>query len=83
MTLGVVIEETPSWFRSAHCRDEDPDTFFPHDGTGVERARRICITCPVIDACLAYALERRIDFGVWGGTSEKERRKILGIKGRR
>lgn len=51
--------------------------FFPSDGVGVDRARKICATCPVREACLDYALEHRIDHGVWGGTSERERRRIL------
>jgi WhiB family redox-sensing transcriptional regulator len=43
----------------------------------VDRARKICATCPAIEPCLEYALENRIDHGVWGGTSERERRRIL------
>jgi WhiB family transcriptional regulator, redox-sensing transcriptional regulator len=54
-----------------------PATFFPNDGVGVEVARRICQACPVQGACLEYALENRIDHGVWGGCSERERRRIL------
>ena len=53
------------------------DVFFPSDGVGVEVARRICATCPVKEPCLEYALEQRIDHGVWGGCSERERRRIL------
>ncbi len=44
---------------------------------GVDRARKICATCPVTATCLEYALENRIDHGVWGGCSERERRRIL------
>jgi WhiB family transcriptional regulator, redox-sensing transcriptional regulator len=51
--------------------------FFPSDGVGVDVARRICIDCPVKGICLEYALRNRIDHGVWGGTSERERRRIL------
>ena len=51
-------------------------TFFPSDGVGVEVARRICATCPVKGPCLEYALRNRIDHGVWGGSSERERRRI-------
>ncbi|MCL4312775.1 MAG: WhiB family transcriptional regulator [Actinobacteria bacterium] len=54
-----------------------PSTFFPSDGVGVEIARRICADCPVRSQCLEYALIYRIDHGVWGGTSERERRRIL------
>jgi len=50
--------------------------FFPSDGAGVDRARRICATCPVQIDCLEYALAESIDHGVWGGCSERERRRI-------
>jgi len=60
-----------------NCRDEAPARFFPSDGVGVDHARRICATCPVQAPCLEYALEQRIDHGVWGGASERERRRIL------
>ena len=59
------------------CREIPPATFFPSDGVGVEIARRICATCPVREQCLEYALAQRIDHGVWGGCSERERRRIL------
>ncbi|KAA0233196.1 MAG: WhiB family transcriptional regulator [Actinobacteria bacterium] len=59
------------------CADRPPSLFFPSDGVGVEVARRICADCPVKGICLEYALANRIDHGVWGGTSERERRRIL------
>jgi WhiB family transcriptional regulator, redox-sensing transcriptional regulator len=59
------------------CRDMDPAIFFPNDGMGVQAAQRICNDCPVKAPCLEYALTNRIDHGVWGGTSERERRRIL------
>jgi WhiB family redox-sensing transcriptional regulator len=66
-----------SWMAQGNCADQPPTTFFPSDGVGVEVARRICATCPVKEPCLEYALEQRIDHGVWGGCSERERRRIL------
>ena len=66
-----------SWMARGNCRDEAPARFFPSDGVGVDHARRICATCPVQEPCLEYALEQRIDHGVWGGASERERRRIL------
>jgi len=60
-----------------NCAHEPPARFFPSDGVGVEIARRICATCPQQAPCLEYALENRIDHGVWGGCSERERRRIL------
>jgi WhiB family transcriptional regulator, redox-sensing transcriptional regulator len=58
------------------CRELPPETFFPSDGVGVEIARRICADCPVKSPCLEYALYNRIEHGVWGGASERERRRI-------
>lgn len=66
-----------TWMAKGNCRNEPPSRFFPSDGVGVEVARRICAGCPVKSRCLEYALEQRIDHGVWGGASERERRRIL------
>jgi WhiB family redox-sensing transcriptional regulator len=65
------------WMPQGRCREIPPGTFFPSDGVGVEAARRICAECPVKAPCLEYALLHRIDHGVWGGSSERERRRIL------
>jgi len=65
------------WMLRARCREFDPGTFFPSDGSGVAEAQEICATCPVASECLEYALEYRIEHGVWGGASERERRRIL------
>jgi WhiB family redox-sensing transcriptional regulator len=48
----------------------------------VDAARRVCADCPVKTECLEYALANRIDHGVWGGTSERERRRILKARAR-
>ena len=64
------------WMRRAKCREISPSTFFPSDGVGVEMAQRICEGCPVRTPCLEYALANHIDHGVWGGASERERRRI-------
>ena len=66
-----------TWMQRGRCRDIAPSTFFPSDGVGVDIARRICADCPVQSPCLEYALENHIDHGVWGGCSERERRRIL------
>jgi WhiB family redox-sensing transcriptional regulator len=65
-----------TWMAEGKCKDLHPSIFFPSDGVGVEVARRICADCPVKEPCLEYALENRIDHGVWGGASERERRRI-------
>lgn len=66
-----------TWMHQGNCRHHPPSTFFPSDGVGVDVARQICVGCPVKEQCLEYALAERIDHGVWGGTSERERRRIL------
>ena len=65
------------WMAHGLCRELAPSTFFPNDGVGVDAARRICGTGPVQEPCLEYALAERVDHGVWGGASERERRRIL------
>lgn len=61
----------------ANCRGANAAAFFPSDGTGVEAAQHVCASCPVRVDCLEYALTMRLDHGVWGGTSERERQRIL------
>jgi len=64
------------WMAEGLCAEKSPSMFFPSDGVGVEVAKKICAECPVRTTCLEYALENRIDHGVWGGTSERQRRRI-------
>jgi WhiB family redox-sensing transcriptional regulator len=69
------------WRHEAACRDEDPELFFPIGNTGpailqIEEAKAVCRRCKVIEPCLKWALETGQDSGVWGGTSEDERRAI-------
>lgn len=64
------------WMSRGRCAEMKPATFFPSDGVGVDAARHICADCPVKEPCLEYALSNHIDHGVWGGTSERERRRI-------
>ena len=78
--VEVTVDETPdeyAWMFHARCRGINPAEFFPSDGTGVETAQRVCAACPVRSECLEYALVNRIEHGVWGGASERERRRIL------
>ena len=72
--------ETP-WMNDGSCRNHPPEVFFPSDGVGVAVAQSICSACPVRAECLEYALVNRIDHGVWGGASERERRRILKRRG--
>ena len=58
----------------AKCKATESEQFFLQDEDGVRQAQRICAICPVKLACLAYALDNRLNDGVWGGASEQERR---------
>ena len=71
------MDQEHAWMAQGLCTNVPPSVFFPSDGAGVEAARRICGGCPVREDCLEHALECRIDHGVWGGCSERERRRIL------
>ncbi|MEV5885871.1 WhiB family transcriptional regulator [Streptomyces sp. NPDC052020] len=70
-----------NWREHAACRHEDPELFFPVGTSGpaalqTEQAKAVCRTCPVREQCLQWALETGQSIGVWGGTSEDERRAL-------
>ncbi|WP_051581556.1 WhiB family transcriptional regulator [Pseudonocardia acaciae] len=65
-----------NWRVSANCRNGDPDRLFV-TGAKQRDARSVCRGCPVLTQCLAHALDERIEFGVWGGMTERERRAML------
>jgi WhiB family redox-sensing transcriptional regulator len=69
-----LLEET--WIRQGNFRNVPMSLMFPSDGAGVEVARQVCEGCPVRVESLEYALARHVPDGVWGGTSERERRRI-------
>jgi WhiB family redox-sensing transcriptional regulator len=64
------------WQDRALCASEDPDAFFPEKGGSVQAAKRVCLQCTVRVECLEYALTHDKRFGVWGGLSERERRRL-------
>jgi WhiB family redox-sensing transcriptional regulator len=68
--------EQADWRVNAACREEDPDGLFVR-GKEQRKAKLVCIACPVRTECLAEALDGRIEFGVWGGMTERERRALL------
>jgi len=70
------------WKEQALCSELPREMFFPTDGGGVVRAQKVCAMCPVAQACLEYALTNRIEHGVWGGCSERKRRRILSQRNR-
>ncbi|WP_272878798.1 WhiB family transcriptional regulator [Rothia nasisuis] len=65
-----------SWQADALCAQTDPEAFFPEKGGSTRDAKRVCNECPVREACLEYAMENDERFGIWGGLSERERRRL-------
>jgi WhiB family redox-sensing transcriptional regulator len=68
--------DDPLWQEKALCAQTDPEAFFPEKGGSTREAKRICLGCEVRDACLEYALANDERFGIWGGLSERERRRL-------
>ncbi|GGG12662.1 transcriptional regulator WhiB2 [Rhodococcoides trifolii] len=64
------------WQERALCAQTDPEAFFPEKGGSTREAKRICLGCEVKDECLDYALAHDERFGIWGGLSERERRRL-------
>jgi len=74
--MNDIATGTTHWTESAACRRSDPDALFVQ-GAAQNRAKSVCLGCPVRTECLADALDHRIEFGVWGGMTERERRALL------
>ncbi|HEY2077797.1 MAG TPA: WhiB family transcriptional regulator [Streptosporangiaceae bacterium] len=77
----MATEATGSWWDLAACRSADPESFFPVSSTGadqlnVTRAKAMCARCPIRQQCLDFAIDSDEAYGIWGGTSEEERRHI-------
>ena len=68
--------EEPGWQEQALCAQTDPEAFFPEKGGSTREAKRICSGCEVRAECLEYALANDERFGIWGGLSERERRRL-------
>lgn len=73
----VISQMNLSWRQRAACRGVDPDIFYPVSDEEAGPAKTICAQCPVREACLEYALANRERDGVWGGATERERRRIV------
>ncbi|QUQ70941.1 Transcriptional regulator WhiB [Kutzneria sp. CA-103260] len=69
-------DEEQEWQERALCAQTDPEAFFPEKGGSTREAKRICQGCEVRSECLEYALAHDERFGIWGGLSERERRKL-------
>lgn len=64
------------WWERAECLKHDPEIFFPKKGGTANKARKVCAVCPVRVECLNYAIAHDEQHGVWGGTTERERRRL-------
>lgn len=71
-----VDEGVLGWQERALCAQTDPEAFFPEKGGSTREAKKVCISCEVRAECLEYALEKDERFGIWGGLSERERRRL-------
>jgi WhiB family transcriptional regulator, redox-sensing transcriptional regulator len=82
LMLNHLVEwDADDWSKLAACKHTEPDLFFPVGTTGpaidqIEAAKRVCRACEVIEPCLEFALATNQESGVWGATSEEERRKL-------
>jgi WhiB family redox-sensing transcriptional regulator len=68
--------EDASWQERALCAQTDPEAFFPEKGGSTREAKKVCLTCEVRGECLDSALANDERFGIWGGLSERERRRL-------
>ena len=66
----------PSWQDQALCAEVDTEIFFPEKGGSTREAKQVCRSCEVRAQCLEFALDRDERFGIWGGVSERERRRL-------
>jgi WhiB family redox-sensing transcriptional regulator len=73
---GDEIPGELEWQERALCAQTDPEAFFPEKGGSTREAKRVCMSCEVRVQCLDYALENDERFGIWGGLSERERRRV-------
>jgi WhiB family redox-sensing transcriptional regulator len=74
--IDLGVDDRP-WAINGACRQFDPDLFFPGPDGSAADAVKICRACPVLDECREWALDARVAFGIWGGMTERERRRVL------
>lgn len=74
--LELMASDELAWQDLANCRGADPDLFFPERGASTRTAKSICRECSVQAECLEFAIVSSEKFGIWGGLSERDRRKI-------
>ena len=76
ITSDVEPEGEFGWQERSLCAQTDPEAFFPEKGGSTREAKKVCVSCEVRVECLEYALANDERFGIWGGLSERERRKL-------
>jgi len=77
LLFGSADEDSAlAWQERALCAQTDPEAFFPEKGGSTREAKKVCTRCDVRAECLEYALAHDERFGIWGGLSERERRKL-------
>ncbi|GBD85271.1 transcriptional regulator WhiB [bacterium BMS3Abin02] len=74
--IEALTVEDLSWQDYSNCRGGDANLFFPERGASTRKAKAICGACEVRVECLEFAIEQSEKFGIWGGLSERERRRI-------
>jgi WhiB family redox-sensing transcriptional regulator len=74
--MHIPVSSERAWQDQANCLGVDPDLFFPERGASTREAKEVCRGCVVKNDCLEYALENGEKFGIWGGLSERERRRL-------
>ena len=72
--------EEEAWRLNALCAETDPEAFFPEKGGSTREAKRVCVGCDVRAECLEFALRNDERFGIWGGLSERERRRLRMVR---
>ena len=73
---ALLRREDRGWQSRANCMGVDPELFFPERGSSTREAKEVCRGCVVREDCLEYALANSEKFGIWGGMSERERRRV-------
>lgn len=75
-TITQHLFQQQEWQEDALCAQTSPDLFFPEDKAAAREAKTVCMSCDVREKCLNWAIETKQDFGIWGGTTLRERNKI-------
>jgi WhiB family redox-sensing transcriptional regulator len=76
MSIIAEVLMPPEWTKKALCAEVDPEIFFPNKGDKTAYVKRICKSCDVRAECLEYSLQNNERFGVWGGLTEHDRRRL-------